>query len=197
MGCSNLFSVTLPECLETIEEYAFYGCTNLTEIYLHSTTPPTTEVNCFWINATGGNLYDQATLYVPTGCKDVYSAHPVWGQFYNIIVATPPVYQLIYMVDGEVHKIYEVEYGNNITPESEPVKEGYTFSGWSEIPETMPAYDVTITGSYTFINGILDITAEDGNRQFYTPNGKRVNTLQKGVNIIRIGDGTVRKVLVK
>ncbi len=31
----------------------------------------------------------------------------------------------------------------------EPVKEGYTFSGWSEVPETMPAEDVTVTGSFT------------------------------------------------
>ena len=30
-----------------------------------------------------------------------------------------------------------------------PMKEGYTFSGWSEIPETMPAQDVTVTGSFT------------------------------------------------
>ena len=30
-----------------------------------------------------------------------------------------------------------------------PAKEGYTFSGWSKIPETMPAHDVIITGSFT------------------------------------------------
>ena len=27
--------------------------------------------------------------------------------------------------------------------------QGYTFSGWSETPETMPAHDVTVTGSFT------------------------------------------------
>ena len=31
----------------------------------------------------------------------------------------------------------------------EPTKEGYTFSGWSEAPETMPDEDVTVTGSFT------------------------------------------------
>ena len=58
-------------------------------------------------------------------------------------------YSLTYKVDGEVYKNYEVEYGSTITPESAPAKEGYTFSGWSEIPETMPAEDVTVTGSFT------------------------------------------------
>ena len=58
-------------------------------------------------------------------------------------------YKLTYTVNGEEYKNYEVEYGATITPESEPTKEGYTFSGWSEIPETMPAYDVTVTGTFT------------------------------------------------
>ena len=58
-------------------------------------------------------------------------------------------YKLTYVVDGEVYKSYDIEYGSTITPEAEPTKEGYTFSGWSTIPTTMPAYDVTITGSFT------------------------------------------------
>ena len=58
-------------------------------------------------------------------------------------------YKLIYMVDGEEYKTSEVEYGTTITAEEEPTKEGYTFSGWSEIPETMPAHDVTVTGTFS------------------------------------------------
>lgn len=57
-------------------------------------------------------------------------------------------YKLTYKVDEEEYKSVEVEYGATITPEVEPTKEGYIFSGWSEIPETMPANDVTITGSF-------------------------------------------------
>ena len=58
-------------------------------------------------------------------------------------------YKLTYIVDGDEYKSYDVEYGSAITPESEPMKEGYTFSGWSEIPATMPAHDVIVTGSFT------------------------------------------------
>ena len=58
-------------------------------------------------------------------------------------------YTLTYVVDGEVYRTYAYEYGSTITPEQAPQKEGHTFSGWSEIPGTMPAEDVTITGSFT------------------------------------------------
>ena len=58
-------------------------------------------------------------------------------------------YTLEYIVDGEVYKTITLEFGAAITPEAEPTKEGYTFSGWSEIPETMPAHDVTVTGEYS------------------------------------------------
>ena len=58
-------------------------------------------------------------------------------------------YTLTYKVDGEVYKTMTVVYGTAITPEKEPTKEGYTFSGWSEIPKTMPAHDVVVTGSFS------------------------------------------------
>ncbi len=58
-------------------------------------------------------------------------------------------YAITYTVDGEVYATDSIEYGAAITLMDEPVKEGYTFSGWSEVPETMPAEDVTVTGSFT------------------------------------------------
>ena len=58
-------------------------------------------------------------------------------------------YTLTYIVDGEIYQKFPVIYGSNLTPLEEPIKEGYTFSGWSEIPETMPAHNVTVTGTFT------------------------------------------------
>ncbi len=65
-------------------------------------------------------------------------------------------YKLTYIVDGVVYKTYEINYGTAITPEAVPTKEGYTFSGWSEIPKTMPAHDVTVTGSFSINPHIPD-----------------------------------------
>lgn len=57
--------------------------------------------------------------------------------------------QLIYMVDGEVYKTYKRKAGEPITPEPDPVKPGYTFSGWTGLPSVMPNHDVTVTGTFT------------------------------------------------
>ena len=60
-------------------------------------------------------------------------------------------YDIVYYVDGEVYQTQSVEYGATVTPIAEPTKDGYTFSGWSEIPATMPAENVTVTGSFTIV----------------------------------------------
>ena len=106
-------------------------------------------------------------------------------------------YTLTYQVDGKTYNSYDIEYGANITTEAEPTKEGYTFSGWSEVPATMPAHDVTITGNFTFIDAIEDITANDSEYQIFTIDGTPVETLQEGVNIIKYKNGTSKKVVVK
>ena len=70
-------------------------------------------------------------------------------------------YTLTYIVDGNAYKTLTVDYGTAITPEAEPTKEGYTFSGWSEIPATMPAHDVEVTGSFIQNIYILDENSDN------------------------------------
>ena len=134
--------------------------------------------------------------YTFSGWSEIPAAMPakdvtVTGSF------TINKYTLTYQVDGEIYKTYEVEYGADITAEEEPKKEGYTFSGWSWIPDTMPAEDVVITGSFTFIDAIDDVIAYDGTYQIFTLDGIPVESLQKGVNIIRYSNGTTKSVYVK
>ena len=54
-----------------------------------------------------------------------------------------------FIVDGEVVSEQKLDYGTKIDVPEVAEKEGYTCSGWSEVPETVPAHDVTITASYT------------------------------------------------
>lgn len=72
------------------------------------------------------------------------------------LTITPGTFKITYMVDGEIYKEYEIEYGATITPEAEPTKEGFEFSGWSWIPSKMPAEDVTITGTFKQIDFKID-----------------------------------------
>ena len=52
-------------------------------------------------------------------------------------------------MDGNEYKTVEASFGDRITAEKAPSKNGYTFSGWSKLPETMPANDVTVSGTFT------------------------------------------------
>ena len=103
-------------------------------------------------------------------------------------------YKLVYILDGEVYAEYDVEYGSEITPEKDPEKTGYTFDGWTEIPETMPAHDVEIYGSFSVVTAIRTILADEKAVDVYNLNGVLVKrnvevdkldkVLKKGVYII-------------
>ena len=69
-------------------------------------------------------------------------------------------YKLNYVIDGEAYKTVEVEYGAVIVPEV-PEKEGYSFSGWEGLPETMPAQDVTVTGTFSINSYKLTVYLND------------------------------------
>jgi len=71
-------------------------------------------------------------------------------------------YKLTYLVDGELYKEYTVDYGTAITAEANPEKEGHTFSGWEGLPETMPAHDVTVSGTFSInsYNAVFKIGEE-------------------------------------
>ncbi len=100
-------------------------------------------------NAFQDTNIEYATLHIPSGSLEAYNSREPWKNFGTIVEMEKPKYQLTYIVDGTEYKSYQVEVGATIVPEPAPTKEGYTFSGWSEIPEEMPANDVTVTGSFT------------------------------------------------
>lgn len=108
-------------------------------------------------------------------------------------------YNLIYLLDEAEYQTFTVEYGSPITPLESPTKEGYEFSGWSEIPETMPAQDVTITGTFTYIvpDAIAHLFTGAKPVAIFTPEGTRIPTPRKGLNLFRLSDGTIKKVFVK
>jgi hypothetical protein len=64
------------------------------------------------------------------------------------VTVTPASYVITYLIDGEQFFVETLTRGSAITLPEVPAKEGYTFSGWGEVPETMPAKDVTISGTF-------------------------------------------------
>ena len=141
--CSSLTSVTIGSGVRGIGRYAFRDCPNLADVYCYAENVPATDSNAF-----EGSLIEYVTLHVLGKSMDLYAATSPWSGF-GEIVPLDDIFTLTYIVDGEVYKTYDLEYGAAITPEPEPTKEGYTFSGWSTIPATMPAHNVTVTGTFT------------------------------------------------
>lgn len=113
----------------------------------------------------------------------------------KLTVTEPDSYTLTYMLDDKVYKVVTYKYRETITPE--PIPEGdYVTFEWLELPETMPNHDVVVHASYT--TGIRElILAKPQDVQIYSPNGKKLNKLQKGLNIVMLRDGTIRKIVIK
>jgi len=194
-GCNGLTSVKTGKGVWKIGERAFASCPELTDVYCYRDNPPSASNKAF-----EDSYVEYATLYVPESSIHLYDYYQPWIWFGNkkAIEIESNIYKLTYIIDGEAYKTYEIKEGETITPEPAPTKEGYTFSGWSEIPATMPAHDVTVTGTFTLDTGIEQIMgSENGNAMIFTIDGKRVDNLKKGLNVIRMKDGTTRKVVVK
>ena len=150
-GCFRLPSIILPNSIKKIGMSAFKGCSGMTQITSLAIEPPFIYGNSF-------EKYD-IPVYVPKGKKELYQQANGWKQFTNIIELVNK-YKLSYFIDEELFKEIEIAEGATITPEAAPTKEGYTFSGWSEIPETMPAHDVTVTGTFSINEYKLTYTVD-------------------------------------
>ena len=166
-GCSGLTSVEIPTSVTSIGSYAFRGCSGLTDVLIGNSVTSIGSgafASCSGLNsiksfipaenlfAPGNNAFlgvdkGNCILYVPMGAKETYASTNGWNEFYNI-QEFETSFCVTFIIDGELYDTVIVEYGGEITLPAEPEKEGYTFSGWSEIPETMPAEDITVEGSF-------------------------------------------------
>ena len=68
---------------------------------------------------------------------------------------------LTFVIDDQVIEEKVVEYGAEITAPEAPEKEGYTFEGWADLPATMPAKDLVVSGSYKVNYYKLTIVIDD------------------------------------
>lgn len=92
-----LTSLEIPVTVESIGNYAFYGCTGLTEVIVNRSAPITMEECSFPTHAS-------VILYVPNGSKATFEAADYWKEFKQIKE---------FVKDNEV--TYTIEDNNTIT----------------------------------------------------------------------------------
>lgn len=108
-------------------------------------------------------------------------------------------YLLTYLVDVYTFATDSIEYNATITPREAPVKQGCNFLYWDGIPLQMPAQDITCTAVYDDSSGIACNHSNEENEAiaYYTTNGQKISSIQKGINIAVYSDGTIKKIIVK
>lgn len=99
---------------------------------------------------------------------------PENGALELTVLYTRNTYKLSYYIDGALDTSVDVLYGDDLSSKGytpTPVA-GYTFGGWDkEIPETMPAEDVTLNGEMNVLAPQVSISsAEEGNLVRLTAN---------------------------
>ena len=85
-NCISLSSIVIPKSVNSVGMDAFNGCINLQTIYVLPTTP--FSIN-YW---SFSNIHDNAVVYVPLGCVDVYKSTPDWNK---LNVQCTPINQVI------------------------------------------------------------------------------------------------------
>ena len=98
--------IDIPERVEEIGINAFYGCSDLADIYVHSSTPAKIFAYTFW-----EKTYGKATLHVPAGSLQDYSTAAHWNRFSKTVDDAEPSAvlslktvdqpQIIFDIDGK------------------------------------------------------------------------------------------------
>ena len=118
-GYTDLKTITIPKSITSIYNWAFDGCSNLTDVYYGSTAGDFGNIS---IGNTGNSYFTKATKH--------------FG------------YTITWVCDGQTYTITAGIPGETITLPDEPQKAGYTFNGWENVPEVMPNESITIEGSF-------------------------------------------------
>ena len=119
-GCTGLEKVVFPEWITTIESEAFKDCTNLTALTFGSSFQSLGSQafsNCYNISsvtcknrnpqpidgsAFTTEVYNYATLTVPSGCLEAYRNCDGWKNFKNIVEEEAPYPQEISIAESQL-----------------------------------------------------------------------------------------------
>ena len=180
INLNNIKSLTIGNPVTNVDIYGTFN-SSLETITLMCSNPPVIR-ECFL-----SSNYVNSVVYVPQGTLAAYQVADVWKDFWDIQeYVLDKKFCVNYYIDGELYAVDSVKHCDTIILREEPIKEGYTFSGWSEAPETMPAHDVEIYGNFFLSSAVdnIDVPTKKSqkvieNNQLFIllPNGKKYNVM--------------------
>ena len=150
-NCSSLSSITIPNSVTSIENYAFYGCEALKTVICEAIEVP----------ELGDDVFEdmplsEATLYVPAQSLDDYKAAEQWKEFGTILPIEGESEEEIELQDTEMTIVFTNSEDNDseiyrqtltIKVPIAPTIAGFTFLGWQPVA-TLITDTITIQAIY-------------------------------------------------
>ncbi len=177
-GCSSLTSVTIPNSVTRIGSYAFKGCSSLTSV-----TIPNSATSIGWeafrgctglTSATIGNSVTSIDYYAFAECSAIV-------KLTSLSTIPPKYYSDVFVgIDKSNCTLYVPI--NSVSA----YKTTYPWNTFFNI-EGFDSTDISMPGS------------KDSNKTVkrYDTNGRLTDKPTKGLNILKMSDGTMKKVMVK
>ena len=204
-GCWGLRSVTIGNSVTNIGSGAFYGC-HLASVTINSNAIMSKnsdnkplfntfgeQVTDFLIGedvkAIGygvfGGYHNLASVTISKNVTKISKyAFSTYIRIANLIcrATIPPICE-----DNALYAIYK-NYCTLIVPPGS-LAAYKSANEWKD-------FNIIEESDVTAINGINGNGAESQNTHIYDTNGRKLESLQRGMNIIKLSDGTIKKVLV-
>ena len=167
-GLSSLTSVTIPNSVTSIGEYAFSGCSGLTEITSLATVAPTLGDNVFY------NVSSSIPIYIPCGSTALYQSS--WSHFNNFVEPSAPNIdvQTANSTMGIATITIQATCFNPTTVITATANYGYHFSQWNDGNTDNPRTITLIQDTSFVANFTLNqytLTVQSNNESIGTVDG--------------------------
>ena len=199
-GCSGLTSITIPNSVTSIREGAFYGCTGLTSIIMPNSVT-TIGNGAFWgcSGLTSITIPESVTsigdvaFYQCSGLTNITipaSVRSIGPDAFNYCTGLESIYSYIASPTSDTGSEFDSSNYTNATlyvPKGTKALYQNT-DGWKNF-QNIVEFDVS---------AVQEISGEEAEAKvtgYYSIDGKRLSAPQKGQNIIRMSDGTTRKIV--
>lgn len=134
-------TVDIPQGVTSIGARCFHDCTKLKSITCHAINPPTVGTYAFT------NVNKSIPVFVPNESLQSYKTKSGWKDFTDIRPIEYPILVKFVDWDNTILSSEFVEKNSAATPPEDPIRDGYTFTGW-DLDFTNVTSDLTITALY-------------------------------------------------